>query len=111
MISRLLVISALALAFAAAATAGPAKLSVVSTHGFTVQGTTFKPGEHVVVRLTTGGESVSKRLAAGTKGGFVVRFPTMFVARCASYVVSATGDMGSRAGLRIMPECAEPVTP
>lgn len=109
---RLLLLCALgALAVAAAASAASPKLMVVDRSAFTVRGTTFHAGEHVLVSVNVSGKTYSKRMTAGQAGGFLARFTAVFVPRCASYVVSARGDMGSRAGLRVIPECAEPVTP
>ena len=106
------VLSALGtLVLAAAASAASPKLAIVDRGAFAVRGTTFHPGEHVLVSVNVNGKSYSKRMTAGKGGGFLARFTTVFVPRCASFVVSARGDEGSRAGLRIIPECAEPLTP
>lgn len=100
-----------ALCLAAAASAASPKIAIVDRSAFAVRGTTFHAGEHVLVSVNVNGKSYSKRMTAGKGGGFLARFTTVFVPRCASFVVSARGDEGSRAGLRIIPECAEPLTP
>ncbi len=87
-----------ALFLAAAASAASPKLTIVDRSAFAVRGTTFHAGEHVLVSVNVSGKSYSKRMTAGTGGGFLVRFTTVFVPRCASFVVSARGDQGSRAG-------------
>jgi hypothetical protein len=108
---KLLVIFALALAFAATAAAATGRLAVVSTNGFAVRGTAFHPGEHVVVHVSAVGMTGSRRLTVGAGGSFVARFRAIVVPHCAAYTVSATGDKGSRAGLRVMPECPNGPTP
>ena len=111
MFRKLLLTLAVALVAASAALAAPAKLAVVSDGPFIVRGTSFHPGEHVLVVAITDGGRASKRLQAGTSGGFLTRFPSIHLASCGAYTVRATGDQGSRSTLRVMPECPQPLAP
>jgi hypothetical protein len=111
MLRRIGLICALALLAASVATAQPGKLNVISGSQFVVRGTAFKPHEHVLVVVTAAGQHGSKRLSAGPGGAFVARFPSIDIGSCAAFTVRATGDRGSHAGLRVMPECPQPVTP
>jgi hypothetical protein len=112
MVRRLLFVFALALVAASAALAAPPRLTVMSGTQFSIRGWTFHPGEHVVVVLTANGENASKRVTAGSRGGFVARFPGFQIPACAVFRVRATGDEGSHATLRVSPpECPQPPTP
>ena len=111
MLRRLLLALAAALTLASAAGAAPAKLTVTSVDAFTVRGAAFHAGERVVVVVATGEQRASKQVTAGTAGRFVVRFPSIHLASCAAYTVRAVGSQGSRAGLKVMPECPQPLTP
>jgi predicted RNA-binding protein with TRAM domain len=102
----------LALVVVAAAAAAPARLRVMPTTQFTVQGTGFHPGEHVTVAVQAEDEGASKRVTAGTGGGFVVRFPGVQAGSCPGFRVRATGDKGTRALLSVRaPECPQPKQP
>ena len=106
------VVLVLALAAVSAAVAAPGRLRVMPTTQFTVQGAGFLPGEHVTVSVQADDESASKRVTAGTGGGFVVRFPGVQAGSCPGFRVRATGDKGTRALLRVMaPECPQPKQP
>jgi hypothetical protein len=109
----LLLMLVVSLVAATAALAAPAKLTVVSHANaqFAVRGASFHPGEGVVVVVLYNGERASKRLAAGAGGGFVVRFPSIHVASCGTYIVRATGNAGSHSALRVIPECPQPLAP
>jgi hypothetical protein len=103
---------AVALVAASVALSAPARLTVVSGAPFAVRGTSFQPGEHVLVVVVSDGDRASKRLQAGAGGGFVARFPTVHLAAsCGAYLVRAIGNEGSRSVLRAMPECPQPLTP
>lgn len=69
----------------------------------TLRGTGFKAGEHVrlVVRLPG---MATKRVTAGSAGGFTVQFAGTAAARCTGFSVTAVGDRGSRASLTHPPE-------
>ena len=107
----LLVILTVALVAASAALAAPAKLAVMNRAPLAVRGLSFHPGEHVLVTVISNGNRASKRLAAGTGGGFMARFPSMHIGSCAAYIVRATGDEGSHSALKVRPECPQPLTP
>ena len=111
MLRRLSFLLILALALASAAMAAPARLAVMSGSQFAVRGTTFHPREHVVVVVSAKGEHATKRLTAGPAGGFLARFPSIVLPSCAAFTVRATGDEGSHAALRVIPECPQPVSP
>jgi hypothetical protein len=111
MLRRIGLVCVVALVGASVATAQPGKLNVMTGSQFAVRGTAFKPHERVLVVVTAAGQHGSTRLSAGPAGGFVARFPSIDVGSCASYTVRATGDRGSHAGLRVIPECPQPVTP
>ena len=71
-----------------------------------VRGTGFHPGERVTLVVTTGSR-VTRTVTAGVRGGFTVRMTSISVGTCAGYSVRAIGSMGSRATMRIIPECAD----
>lgn len=71
---------------------------------FAVGGSGFRAGE--TVRITVRGAVASSRKAkASAAGQFSARFPGLRVESCRSgfLIITATGDMGSRAQLRRMP--------
>lgn len=107
----LLILLTLALAAPALALPGKPTVSVPATHPFVVAGSHFEPHERVhlvVVAHGTGARTVT----AGPRGGFVARFPALSPTEpCSSYTVRATGSLGSRAALKVMPECPQPVAP
>jgi hypothetical protein len=116
MIRRLSIGLAVGLALLAAGAAfagGSARLTVPSRSPFTVHGTSFHRGEHVLVAVTTTpGGRATRRVQAGAAGGFTVRFPSVQLLSCQGYIVQATGSTGSHAVIRVRPpECAAPVTP
>jgi len=107
--------SRLSLGFAVAVTAAllapmalatTSHLTVADTAPFTVRGTHFKPYEHVRVAVTTSAGVGVHSVVAGTTGGFLTRYLQISVGACGSYTVRATGNLGSRATVRVMPECA-----
>jgi len=109
-VARIFLVFILAALLAPAALAAPPHLTAGGTAPFTVRGSHFKPGERVriVVQAEDGG---TKTVTAGALGGFVARFPGVSIGSCAAYVVRAFGSAGSRATLRVMPECPQPPTP
>ena len=111
MLRPLLLVLAIALVAASAAFAAPARLTVDPHAQFSVRGASFHPREHVVVVVLYNGERASKRLAAGSRGGFVALFPSIHVGSCGSYIVRATGDAGSHSALKVIPECPQPLAP
>ena len=111
MLARLGLLSVVALLAASVAAAQPGRLTVMSGSQFAVRGTAFHAQEHVLVVVNAAGQRGSKRVSAGSGGGFVARFPSIDIGSCAAYIVRATGDRGSHASLRVIPECPQPVTP
>lgn len=96
---------------APAAIATTPHLMVADTSPFTVRGTHFKPHERMRVTVTTSSGVGAHTLLAGAAGGFLTRFTSITLGTCASYTVRATGSLGSRATLRVVPECANGPTP
>lgn len=102
----------LALVVVSAAVAAPGRLRIMPTTQFTVQGTGFQAGEHVTVAVQAEDGGASKRVTAGTGGGFVARFPGVQAGSCPGFRVRATGDKGTRALLNVRaPECPQPKQP
>ena len=112
MLRRAALVLVVALVVVSAAVAGPGRLRVLPSTQFTVRGTAFQPGEHVLVVVTASEDGAVRRVTAGRGGGFVVRFPGVEVSACPGYRVRATGDKGTRALLNVrMPECPQPKQP
>jgi hypothetical protein len=104
----LLILAALVVP-ASSAAVGP-RLSVEDRAPFTVRGLGFAPHEKVKVVVSI--ESVATRwTTAGQRGGFLLRFPALELGYCQGYVIRATGSKGSRALLKLTPECAWPAEP
>jgi hypothetical protein len=76
---------------------------VVSLHPFAVAGSGFRAGEHVRVTVRAEGAAAARSDDADSRGRIGVRFRAMTLGDCPTYVVSASGDKGSRAGLRSVP--------
>ncbi len=91
---------------ASAAGGGPA-LQVTDLSPFTVRGTGFVPGEQVTVVAQVEGRHVSI-VVASAAGTFTLRLSGVSLGPCPAYIVQATGNRGSRAYLRSVPECAQP---
>jgi hypothetical protein len=102
---RLLALAAVAAALAAPAGAAGPRLSVADDTPFTVRGAGFVAREHVRVVVTANG-SATRWATASAGGAFTLRFPTVRLGACAAYAVRAYGSHGSRAVIRIRPECA-----
>ena len=66
------------------------------------RGLGFKAHERVRVSVYAG-ERATKRVAAGARGGFVVRFPSLDPNACAGFYASAVGSEGSRASFKRAP--------
>ncbi len=95
-------------ASAAAAFAAPVRtafVAVSSLDPFTVHGARFQSGERVTVTAFANGRHV-RTVTASSAGAFAVAFRGVAVDRCAGYVVRAVGNRGSRAAIKVMPECA-----
>jgi hypothetical protein len=113
MARRLLILAAVALAAAPAATQAARLLHprlTLSPEPVVVRGIGFHAQERVLVRVYAGG-SYSHRVTATTRGTFRAAFPNASVDTCQGYVVTAVGNRGSRASLKFMPECPPPPQP
>jgi hypothetical protein len=66
------------------------------------RGTGFKPHERVRVSVYAGGRA-AKRVEAGARGGFVVRFASLDPNACSGFFASAVGNNGSRASFKRSP--------
>jgi hypothetical protein len=88
-------------------TSSRATLRVVNVAPFSVRGSGFRAHERVQVVAKVSGRHVKAAVATAT-GTFRVRFLDVSVSACAGYLVRATGNKGSRAYLRHVPECADP---
>ena len=107
-----MLVVALALVAVAVASAASPKLTVTSQDRFAVRGVRFHPGERVLVVVAAADLRASKRLKAGTAGGFTAVFSAVQFSTCEAYTVRATGDRGSQAILKVRPpECPQPATP
>jgi hypothetical protein len=104
-----LVLAALALPAGSAATSP--KLMVTDRSPFTVKGAGFAPHEHIRVVVSANGASTTKWGTSSPGGGLSVQLPNVKLGRCPAYVVRAFGAKGSRALLRVMPECPQPFDP
>lgn len=103
---------ALVLAFGAASaeTSARARVAVVDKAPFTVRGSGFKPGERVALVVAVKSRWQRSVVATST-GSFVARFTGPSVTHCTSYYVSARGNRGSVAVLKVAPECPPPPQP
>ncbi len=87
---------------------GGAILRVLDTAPMTVRGTGFRPAEHVTLTLTASGATRVRHPTAGAAGRFVAVFGGVTIGHCRGYFLRATGDRGSRAVFRFIPECPQP---
>jgi hypothetical protein len=72
------------------------------------RGIGFKPHERVRVSVYAGARA-TKRVTAGARGRFVVRFPTLDPNACAGFFATAVGNEGSRASFKRAPGmCPQP---
>jgi len=92
---------------AQAASTRTARVAVTDLSPFTVHGWRFLPHEHVRVVVRVEGTYVHTPTASAA-GTFTTRFSALRVGSCTPYWVRATGDEGSTALLRVMPECPPP---
>jgi hypothetical protein len=91
-------------AIATGSSGAVASVRVADYRPFTVSGTEFKAKERVRVVAQVKGRHVKTVFATKT-GVFTARFRGVSIRKCAGYVVRATGNKGSRAYLRHLPEC------
>jgi hypothetical protein len=71
---------------------------------FTVSGANFAARERVLVVVRADGR-FAKTVVANGSGGFIVAFRSVTLDACGGYLIVASGDRGSRARLRVTPEC------
>jgi hypothetical protein len=92
---------------AGGSTAKP-QLRVVSLQPFAVAGSGFRAGERVRVTVRAEGDVGARMDDADARGRIGVRFRSMTLGDCPTYVIAARGDKGSRAGLRSVPRPCGP---
>jgi hypothetical protein len=84
------------------------QLRVVSLQPFAVAGSGFRAGERVRVTVRADGDVGARMDDADARGRIGVRFRSMTLGDCPTYVIAARGDKGSRAGLRSVPRPCGP---
>ena len=84
-----------------------AHLAVPTTNPFTVRGSGFRAGERVAL-VVRAHNRLAKTVTAGSRGRFRARMPRVRLGTCGAFIVRASGSMGGRAVLRVMPECPQP---
>lgn len=89
---------------------GKAKLRLLESTPVKIRGTGFAAGERVMVRLIGLAGVTRKRVTAGPRGGWTLTFPQQpHDRRCGAIIVSAVGNRGSKAGLKLpFPLCPPP---
>ena len=85
--------------------ASKARVSVPNQRPFTVAGNGFVGGERISIAVSARNR-VRRTVTAGSGGRFEVRMPAVRLRACPAFALSATGDRGSRASLKIVPACA-----
>jgi len=100
------VVAAFALS-AHAATTRTARVTVADVAPFTVHGSEFVAHERVTVVVTVKSRHVHT-VSATAAGTFTTRFTSVSLDRCTAYAVRATGNRGSTAFFKVMPECPPP---
>jgi hypothetical protein len=93
-----------------AATTRPARVTVTDLSPFTVHGSHFVAHERVTVTVMIKSRHVHRVSASGA-GTFTTVFTGVSLDRCIGYAVRATGDSGSTAFLKVVPECPPPDEP
>lgn len=79
------------------------QLRVVATKPLAIVGIGFRPEESVRVSAHTDEGDGSRLGTAGRAGRLGMRFPSLYLDRCATYLIAARGSKGSRATLRSVP--------
>jgi hypothetical protein len=81
-----------------------ARIEISNTEPLTVRGSQFDHGEPVRLRVVNGQTTQVRRVKAGEKGTFEVRFEGTPVDRCSGgLVIEAVGSAGSRVSAKILP--------
>jgi hypothetical protein len=109
----LVIAAAAAAAVAASAGAGTTspRLVIEQPAPLLVHGQHFASGEHVRVTGFARGTTTTRWVTATSTGSFFVRFRYLKAPACAPYGARALGSKGSKATVRVMPECAPGPTP
>ena len=102
--------AALAAQGVAGAVGGP-HVMLAARSPLAVHGTGFRASERVRVSVTTSTGAGARTAVAGATGAFTIRFTGLKLGSCAMYAIRAVGNDGSRAVVRVVPECPQPVTP
>ena len=108
------VVALVALAAPARAAAPRPRVAIAEVGPLVIRGIHFRPHERVTVVASFDGRTSSRRVTATRVGSFRVRFRAITVTHScgAPAGVSARGDRGSRAALKLpMPQCPPPVAP
>ena len=100
----LLALVAALLPINAAASTPKAHVVLLNSAPVTVRGTGFHRSERVVVTVSSRG-SHTKKVIATARGVFRVVFQGYKVAYCEPYAISAKGNRGSTAFMKVIPEC------
>jgi len=95
---------------AQAATTRTARVTVIDVAPFTVHGSHFVAHERVTVVVTVKSRHVHT-VSASASGTFTTRFTGVSLDRCTGYAVRATGNHGSTAFFKVVPECPSPAEP
>jgi hypothetical protein len=88
----------------------PARIVIRDLAPLTVSGSGFASHERVTVTVTTK-KRATRAIFANTAGRFTVRFATMSLERCSSYMVRAVGSKGSVVTKKVVPVCPPPAAP
>ena len=95
-VASIVVACVAAATLASTATAATPTVRVVTAPSLTVRGTGFVPRTIVRLRLVRAGDVVrSVRVRAGSRGGFLVRFPALEA--CSVTAITASGQRERRA--------------
>ncbi len=84
-----------------------AHVTVPTVAPLSVRGTLFRPSERVVVAAQANGPH-HRTVTSTPQGTFLIRFAGVTLDNYTAYVIRATGNRGSYAVLRVIPECAAP---
>jgi hypothetical protein len=83
---------------------GNPRVGLVDERPVVVRGAGFKARERVAVQVVAfGGPLLRRRVTAGRRGAFTVRFAGRTLQACRGYTVRAAGNRGSRAFVREVP--------
>ena len=81
-----------------------AHIAITSRSPVVVSGTGFQPNERVTVNVSA--KSTRRKVVTATRlGAFRATFRGFSVGYCQPYSAQAKGDRGSRASMKVIPEC------